>query len=265
LIFRRKINKRENSEKDTGEIHEKEMGFLDHLEELRWRIIKSLIGVVLASVIIGIFINWIMMNVLFMPAKNTIPPLNIINLRPYGQFTLYMEVIIVGGMILSIPNILFQFWKFLEPALKPNERKYISVIVTFSTVCFLGGILFAYFIMLPTALGFFANFGNNSIIQDNIAADEYLKFVISVLLAAGVVFELPMISFFLSKIGILKPQFMRKYRKHAIVIILLLAGILTPGPDITSQLLLGVPLFILYEISIIICKLSQKKENKLTE
>jgi len=264
LLFRKKIESERNDE-DVENNHEKEMGFLDHLEELRWRIIKALLGVVLAGILVGIFINWIMINVLFQPANNTIPPLNIINLKPYGQFTLYMEVIIIGGIILSIPNILYQFWRFIEPALKPNERKYITAIVIFSTVCFLGGIFFAYFVMLPTALGFFADFGSDTLIHDNIAADEYLKFVISVLLAAGIVFELPMVSFFLSKIGILKPEFMKKYRKHAVVIILLLAAILTPGPDISSQLLLGIPLFILYEISIIICRLSQKKEKEFLE
>jgi sec-independent protein translocase protein TatC len=107
-------------------------------------------------------------------------------------------------------------------------------------------------------LGFFASFGS-SIIENKIAADEYMSFILSLILASGLVFELPMLSFFLSKIGILKPSFMRKYRRHAIVIILLVAGIVTPGPDITSQLLLGIPLLVLYEISILICKYSQKK------
>lgn len=238
---------------------ESEMGFLDHLEEFRWRIIKSLIGVVVAAILVGIFINEVMNYVIFYPSTQTVPPMNIINLKPFGQFSLYMQVIIIGGIILSIPNILYQFWKFLEPALKPSERKYISAIVVFSSVCFLAGIAFAYFVMLPTALKFFATFGTD-LITNNIAADEYMSFVVSLCLAAGIVFELPMVSFFLSKLGILKPEFMRKYRKHAIIVILILAGILTPSPDITSQLLLGVPLFILYEISILICKYSQRKK-----
>lgn len=244
-------NKEESSE--TGE-----MSFLEHLEEFRWRIIKSAIGVILGAIIAGIFINWIMDNLLLLPATKTNPPLKLQNIKPFGQFTLYMEVIIVGGIILSIPNIIYQFWKFIEPALKPGESKYIKSIVIFSSFCFLAGITFAYFVLLPTALEFFANFGSESI-SNIIAIDEYFSFIISTMLAAGVVFELPMVSFFLSKIGILKPQFMKKYRKHALIIILLLAGILTPSPDITSQMLLAVPLFILYEISIIICKLSQKK------
>jgi sec-independent protein translocase protein TatC len=238
--------------------NENEMGFLEHLEELRWRLIKAVIGIVLGGVIAGIFIDFIMDDFLLSPAKQTTPPLELINLKPYGQLVLYMEVILVCGVILSIPNIFYQLWKFIEPGLLPSERKYISWIVVFSSMCFLGGIAFAYFVMLPTALKFFASFGTQAI-SNNIAVNEYFSFVISVMLAAGIVFELPMVSFFLSKLGILTPAFMRKYRKHAIVIILILAGVLTPSPDLTSQLLLGIPLLILYEISIIISKLSQPK------
>ncbi|MFA5011629.1 MAG: twin-arginine translocase subunit TatC [Ignavibacteria bacterium] len=235
-----------------------DMGFLDHLEELRWRLIKALIGIIVGAILTGIFIDWIMNIILFAPATKTTPPLSIINLRPYGQFLIYMEVIFIGGAVISVPNIIYQIWKFIEPALKPNERRYVTSVVMFTSVCFLGGVVFSYYLMLPAALGFFANFGS-TIIENKISADEYMSFVLSMVLAAGIVFELPMLSFFLSKIGILKPEFMRKYRKHAIVAILLLAAIVTPGPDITSQLMLGVPLLLLYEISILICKYSQKK------
>ncbi len=238
--------------------NETEMTFLEHLEELRWRIIKSAAGIIIGGIIAGIFINYIMDDILLLPATRTIPPLKLQNIKPFGQFSLYMEVIIFGGALLSFPNILFQFWKFIEPALKPTERKYISSIVFFSTFCFLSGVVFAYFVLLPTALSFFSTFGSSAI-ENIIAIDEYFSFIISTMLAAGLVFELPMVSFFLSKIGILKPEFMRKYRKHSIILILLIAGILTPSPDVTSQLLLAVPLFILYEISIVICKISQKK------
>lgn len=248
---------------EDNNIHEEDgqehgMSFLDHLEELRWRIVKAVIGVVVGGIIAAVFIDWIMNVVLLKPATMTNPPLELQNIKPFGQFSLYMEVIITCGVILSIPNILYQIWKFIEPALKPNEKKYVSSIVFFSSLCFITGIVFAYFVMLPTSLGFFAQFGS-AIIKNIIAVDEYYSFIISVMLTAGIVFELPMISFFLSKIGILKPAFMRKYRKHAIVLILLIAGIVTPSPDVTSQLLLGVPLFLLYEISILICKFSQKK------
>lgn len=235
-----------------------EMSFWEHLEELRWRLIKALLGIIAGGIIAAIFIDYIMNDFLLAPAKQTTPPLELINLKPYGQLVLYFEVILTCGVILSIPNIFYQIWKFIEPGLLPSERRYISSIVVFSSLCFIGGLSFAYFVMLPTALKFFAAFGTQAI-TNNIAVDEYFSFVISVMLAAGVVFELPMISFFLSKLGILTPKFMRKYRKHAIVIILILAGVLTPSPDVTSQLLLGIPLLILYEISIIISKLSQPK------
>ena len=235
-----------------------EMGFLDHLEELRWRIIKALLGIVIFAILCGVFSDWIMNNILLKPATKTNPPLPLINLKPYGQVVLYMQVAIICGIIISIPNIFYQAWKFIEPGLLPTERKYAAKVTFFTSICFLSGIAFAYFVMLPTALGFFAEFGTQTI-QNNIAVDEYFGFIISVMLAAGVVFELPMVSFFLARIGILTPAFMKRYRRHAIVLILLLAGILTPSPDVTSQLLLGVPLVLLYEISIFIAKVAYKK------
>lgn len=245
-------------ESNTLQPEEGEMTFLEHLEELRWRIIKSAIGVLAGGLFVGVFISYIVDNILLLPATKTVPPLKLQNIKPFGQFTLYMEIILIGGVILSIPNIFYQIWKFIEPGLKPGERKYIKSIVVFSSLCFIAGIVFAYFVILPTALEFLASFGS-AIINNNIAVDEYFSFIISTMLAAGVVFELPMISFFLSKLGILKPEFMRKYRKHAVVLILIVAALLTPSPDITSQLLLGIPLLVLYEISIFICKYSQKK------
>jgi sec-independent protein translocase protein TatC len=241
-------------------VDESEMGFLDHLEELRWRIIKSIIGIVIGSVICGFFIDWIMKDFLLRPAMRTNPPLVLINLKPYGQLVLYMEVIIVCGIIISIPNIFYQFWKFIEPGLLPSERSYVSWIVFFTTFCFLGGVAFAYFVILPTALKFFASFGTTEI-SNNIAINEYFSFIISVIITSGIVFELPMVSYFLSKLGILTPRFMKKYRRHAIVIILIIAGMITPGPDVTSQILLALPLFLLYEISILISKLAQKKKH----
>jgi sec-independent protein translocase protein TatC len=176
-------------------------------------------------------------------------PINLQNLKPFGQVFLYMQVAIIGGIILSIPNILYQLWAFIAPGLMPKERRHIKAIVVFSSVCFLAGIAFAYFVILPSALTFFAGFGTPEI-ENNIAINEYMNFIISVMLASGVVFELPMVSWFLSRLGILTPAFMRKYRRHAIVIIFILAALLTPGTDPVSQVLLAGPLVVLYEISI---------------
>ncbi len=235
---------------------EKEMTFLEHLEELRWRIIYSLIGIVVGTIVAWIFIDFLVDVVLLKPAKDSGAMLQ--NLRPFGQLFLYMQIAIMVGMIISIPNIFYQFWQFISPALRKKEKRYIFWIVAFSSICFLGGIAFAYFAMLPLTLKFATQFGSESI-KNEFAIDEYMSIIISVMLAAGFVFELPMISFFLSKLGILKPSFMRKYRRHSIVIIMILAAFLTPGADPVSQLVLAVPLVVLYEISILISKISQKK------
>ncbi|OQY75303.1 MAG: twin arginine-targeting protein translocase TatC [Ignavibacteriales bacterium UTCHB2] len=232
------------------------MTFLEHLEELRWRIIYSLIGVVAGAIIAWIFIDFLVDVVLLKPAKDANASLQ--NLRPFGQLFLYMQIAIMVGVIISIPNLFYQIWQFIAPALRKRERRYIFWIVIFSSICFLAGIAFAYFVMLPLTLKFAAQFGSESI-KNEFAIDEYMSIIISVMLAAGLVFELPMISFFLSKLGILKPSFMRKYRRHAIVFIMVAAAFLTPGTDPVSQVVLAVPLVLLYEISILISKLSQKK------
>ena len=235
---------------------EKEMTFLEHIEELRWRIIYSLIGVGIGALICWIFVDYLVDDVLLLPASRV--GLHLQNLKPFGQLMLYFEVAMVGGLILSLPNVFYQLWKFISPALRKNERRYISAIVAFSTLCFLLGIVFAYFIMLPYSLKFVSQFGSKNITND-FAIDEYMTIILSIMLGAGLVFELPMISFFLTKLGILTPQFMRKDRRHAIVIIFIAAAFLSPGTDPVSQIILAVPLIVLYEISIIISKYSRKK------
>jgi sec-independent protein translocase protein TatC len=251
------------SPKDQPEINtsleeeeEKEMTFLEHLEELRWRIIWALLGLVIGTIICFIFIDFLVDTVLLRPARNSGAHLQ--NLKPFGQLFLYFQVALIGGVILSLPNIFYQLWKFIAPALKKSERKYISAIVIFTSLCFLCGIVFAYFVMLPLTLKFAAQFGSSTI-TNQFAIDEYMNIIISVMLGAGLIFELPMVSFFLTKLGILKPQFMQKYRRHAIVIIMVAAAFLTPGTDPVSQIILAVPLLLLYEISILISKLSVRK------
>lgn len=252
----------------TAEASEKEMSFLGHLEELRWRIIKAALGVLVGAILCWVFIDWIMDVVMLGPVvrlnNNLAPgqqPIHLQNLKPFGQLFLYMQVAIIGGIILSVPNILYQVWSFIAPGLLPKERKYIKWIVFFSSFCFLSGIAFSYFVMLPAALTFFSGFGSPQI-ANNIAIGEYMSFIISVMLAAGVVFELPMVSWFLSQLGILTPAFMRHYRRHAIVVIFVLAAVLTPGTDPVSQVLLAIPLLTLYEISIGISALAWRGKRK---
>ena len=243
-----------NDEAQQGS--EVEMSFLDHIEELRWRIIYALIGIIIFTIVAWIFIDPLVEIVLLKPARDANASLQ--NLRPFGQLFLYMQVAIVAGIVASLPNIFYQLWQFISPALRKKERRYILWIVMFSTICFLAGIAFAYFVMLPLTMSFAAQFGSAEI-SNAFAIDEYMSIIISVMLAAGLIFELPMVSFFLSKLGILTPKFMRKYRRHAIVIIMVLSAFLTPGADPVSQLILAIPLVLLYEISILISKLSAKK------
>jgi len=238
---------------ESGEV---EMTFLDHLEELRWRIIYSLIGIVVGTIVSWIFIDFFIEQILLLPAKQA--GLKLQNLKPFGQLFIYFQVAIIIGLILSFPNVVYQLWKFIAPALKQKEKKYIKWIVIFTTFCFLSGVVFAYFVMLPLTLKFAAQFGSPTI-ENNFSIDEYFSIILSVILGAGLVFELPMLSFFLSSIGLLTPKLMRKYRRHSIVAIMIFSAILTPGTDPVSQLLLAIPLVILYEISILVSKIFQRK------
>lgn len=246
----------EEKKLEGNESAEIEMSFLDHLEELRWRILYSLIGIAVGTIVAWIFIDIIIDHILLRPAQHA--DISLQNLRPFGQLFLYFQVAFIVGVILSIPNIFYQLWLFISPALRANEKKYVNAVVGFSTLCFLGGIVFAYFVMLPFTLSFAGKFGSE-LIENNFAIDEYFSIIISVMLAAGIVFELPMMSFFLSRLGLITPAFMKKYRRHAIVGILIAAAILTPGTDPIAQVLLAVPLVLLYEISIFVSKIFQRK------
>ncbi|MCH9030533.1 MAG: twin-arginine translocase subunit TatC [Bacteroidetes bacterium] len=232
------------------------MSFLDHLEELRWRLIYAIIGIIIGTIITWIFIDQLVNFILLKPARDAGAELQ--NLKPFGQIFLFVQVAIVAGIVLSIPNTFYQLWKFISPALKNTEKKYAFSIVFFSTMCFLSGLLFAYYILLPLAMLFVTEFGAEQI-KNNFAINEYLNIIISLMLGSSFVFELPVLSFFLTKLGILTPRIMKKYRRYALITILFFAAFLTP-PDPVSQLILAVPLVLLYEISIFISKISMKKK-----
>jgi sec-independent protein translocase protein TatC len=240
---------------------EKEMSFLDHLEELRWRLIRALAGLIVGVVVCAIFSDWIVDTVLLRLMRQTTPPLKAINVVPYGQITFYMMVVLVGGLIISMPWILYQIWKFVQPGLFPKERRYISGIVAFTSICFLSGVAFAYFIFLPFMLQFFATFGTE-LIQNMIAINEYMSFVLTIILLSGLVFELPMISYFLARFGILTPAFMRHYRRHAIIVILIIAAVVTPTTDPLTMTVFALPMVVLYEISIFVAAAAKRKRDE---
>jgi sec-independent protein translocase protein TatC len=241
------------------EFDQREMSFLDHLEELRWHIVKAAVGLVLAMIACGFFAEFIVQQILLAPLLAV--GLKAQVLAPYGIVMLYIQAVLVSGLVLSMPNTLYWLWKFIAPGLMPNERRYISGIVGSTSFFFFAGCAFSYFILVPTALNFFANFGTANIAL-NIAVDRYITFLLALVLGCGLVFELPMLAYFLAKLGILSAEFMRKYRKHAYVAILLIAGIVTPTPDMVTQLLMASPMFVLYELSIFIVKVVYKKKEE---
>ena len=251
-----KKNREKTEPEISGEEVGSEMSFLDHLGELRKRIVWGLIGIIIGSIIAGIFVDKILEFVLLGPATRV--GLALQNLRPFGQPFLYFKVIIVAGIIIAFPFIIYQLWKFIAPGLYSKEKFWVGRITFFTSFCFLFGVAFAYFVMIPSMLGFAASFGTEKI-KNIIDVNEYLSFIITILLASGLVFELPMVSYVLARVGILTPKVMRKFRRHSIIIILIIAAVLTPTPDPISQLIFAAPLFVLYEISIWVAKIGEKK------
>jgi sec-independent protein translocase protein TatC len=237
----------------------KEMGFWDHVEEMRSRIIWTLIGVIIGCVLAGIFIKDIMEYVLIFPARNV--GMDLQNLKPFGQPFLYFKIILTVGIIISVPFILFQLWKFVSPGLYTKERRWARSITFFTSICFFSGVVFSYFVMIPSMLKFSVSFQTVGI-KNLIDVNEYFSFITMKLLASGILFEMQMVSYILAKIGILTPKIMRKYRRHSVIVIVILAAVLTPTPDPISQIIFAAPLFILYELSILIAYLGKKKAEK---
>ncbi|HPR89631.1 MAG TPA: twin-arginine translocase subunit TatC [bacterium] len=223
---------------------EKRMPFLDHLEELRWRIIWSLLAVVAAAVICYFFVDQIV-ALLVHPAPGDI---KLIFLSPTEAFMTYLKVAGYAGLVTAFPFVAWQFWRFVVPGLYAKERKAVGPIVFFTVICFAVGALFAYFLIIPFGLKFLLSYQSDFLVA-NITIGKYLTFVVTMLLVFGLVFELPVLAYFLSLIGLLTPQFLRSKRRYGILIIFIVAAILTP-PDAFTQLMLAIPLLILYEISI---------------
>jgi len=239
-----------------------EMGFFDHLEELRWRVIKSLIALIASAGVCSFFYKEISEGILLRPAR--IVALKLINTEPMGQISLVIQVVLLSGLILAIPFITWQFWGFVKPGLYARERRYVSIIALATIFCFMSGVAFAYFVMIPTSLGFVGDFELAGV-QNTINVGSYLSFVLGFILACGGVFEMPMLSYALSRFGIATPEFLRRYRRHAGVVILIVAAIITPTPDPVNQLLLALPLYGLYEISILVSAAAQRQRDEAME
>ena len=242
------------------QINEREMPFLDHLEELRWRLFKSLITVFVLMLICWGFSDQLL-EVLRYPGTQITPPLKMQVLKVQTVFMTKLEIALVAGVILGLPVIIYQLWQFMAPGLIKKEKKFLPIIILATIICFAIGGLFAYFIIIPFALQFFMDLAPADI-ENNIALDFYIGFLLRIIVVFGVVYELPIISIILTKMGLLTPKFMRKYRRYALVIAFILGAILTP-PDPSTQIMLAIPIILLYEISIFLSYLfSSKKEDE---
>lgn len=244
------------SDKENIDKEENDMGFMDHLGELRKRLIWSVLGLVVASGIAGVFYQDLVDNFLLFPAKNV--GMELQNLKPFGQVFLTFKIVIYTGVTISLPFILYQIWAFIKPGLYDHERKWARWITFFTFVCFIAGVVFSYYVMIPQMLSFSVDFGTKDI-KNVIDINEYWSFIMMLLLTAGLFFELPVVAYILSRAGLVTPSFLKKYRRHAIVVILIIAAIVTPTPDPINQSIVAFPIYILYEISILISAVAVKQ------
>lgn len=259
------------------------MNFLDHLEALRWHIVRSA-AVIMVIAVVAFMNKEIIFDGIIMAPKNTDfwtyrvmcalsqkynldmcldkVDFSVVNLNISGQFTTHMWIAFMTGFIIGFPYFIWEIWRFVRPALSEREIKYSKGIVFFTSLLFAMGIAFGYFIITPLSINFLGNYKVSAEIANSISMDSYINTVTVLSLSTGLVFELPMVVYFLSKLGVITPQFMKTYRKHAMVVNLIIAALITPSPDVTSQLLVAVPLFLLYEISIFVSAGVMKQKAK---
>jgi sec-independent protein translocase protein TatC len=237
-----------------------EMPFWDHLEELRWRLIKAIIAILIGAGFSYAYSDLIMYW-LINPTESLSIDLNLQVLKITSMFTVKLSVALFGGIILGLPVILYQFWRFISPAFEDKYGVAVIFTVLFSSAFFLLGMSFAYFVIIPFSLAFFTSLTAETIdVAYNFTLEGYLMYMLWLIFGCGLLFQLPVISIFFTKIGILTPAFLREYRKFAVVVFLILGAVLTP-PDPVSQILIVVPLIILYEFSILISKLFKPKDS----
>ncbi len=259
----------------------KEMSFLDHLEELRWMLVRSSIAIVIAGTIAFTFSDFIFDTIIFGPKKgdfvtyqffcdlanrfdldksfcNKELPFEIQNRTMDGQLSVMIWTSITAGFIIAFPFILWEIWKFIRPALYDKERKYAKLFIFTTSFLFFLGVAFGYFVLVPLSINFLANLQISAEVQNQIDINSYISLVKTTSLATGLVFELPVIIFFLAQLGLVTDTFLKEYRKYAYVLILIVAAIVTP-PDVISQIIVSVPMIILYEVSIFIAKVITKR------
>ncbi len=266
---------------------EKEMSFLEHLEELRWHLVRSFSAIFIVAIVVFINIETVFNKILLAHLKTdfftyrffcklfssigidtnfcTVEFKQTLQvLKPTEQLMTAIWSSLILGFVLAFPYILWEIWRFISPGLHENERKKSRGFIFSTSTLFFTGILFSYFVIIPMSVYFFFNFSISETIENNFKLDSYISLVTNTLIGVAIFFELPIIIYFLSKIGLITPQFLKKYRKHALVLVLILSAIITP-PDIASQVIVSIPIMFLYEISIHISSFVIKKQLKNVE
>jgi len=273
-------------EQELDETEGKEMTFLDHLEELRWHIIRSVASILVFTIIAWTYQKEIFGGIIMAPSKSEFwtnrmlcKLANLTGIEGLcfkqadfilqsrevsGQFMMALTQSIMVGLMFAFPYFFWEIWRFVKPGLKMKEAKAASGAVFWVSLLFFMGVAFGYYVVSPMAINFLASFKLDESIQNQFDITDYLSLLSTMTLACGVTFQLPMIAYVLSQVGVLTPAFMRDYRRHAIVVILILAAIITPSPDMISQLLVTLPLLGLYEVSILVsARVVKRREAEL--
>lgn len=260
------------------------MSFLDHLEDLRWHLIRATLAIVVAGTAAFLAKGFIFDTLLFGPTSANFftydilcrlstfvgleggfcfddMPFTIQSRTMGGQFSAHVWTSITAGFIIAFPYVIYEFWKFISPAMYANERNTARGFIFISSVLFFLGVLFGYYLVTPLSINFLGKYQVSDVVLNEFDIGSYISLVRSSVIACGIIFELPIIIYFLTKIGLVTPEFLRKYRKFALVIVLILSAIITP-PDILSQIIVAIPVLILYEVSIIIARIVTRKEEK---
>jgi sec-independent protein translocase protein TatC len=277
-----RLNRRKNKKDPNAE-----MSFIDHLEELRWVILYSVLAAIAGALVVGFNHKWFFDHVVMGPAKPNfvtyklmcdaghslgfgdglcIEPfkVDLLNTKVYGQFNMMFSFSLIAGFIVAFPLIFWMFWKFIKPALTDKELKGVRGVIFWVSLMFFMGIAFGYFFLSPYAINFFATFQLSSSIENKWAVDDYISMLTSFTLGCGLAFQLPLVLYFLAKIGIVTARFLKKYFRHAIVIIVIIAAIITP-PDGITQIIVATPLILLYWISIWLVARVNKRQLKAEE
>ena len=259
------------------------MSFLEHLEELRWHVIRSLIAIISAGFVCFLMKDFIFDTIIFGPKKMDFPtykflcqaatfigvetnfcgdefPFVVQNRTMAGQFSAHVMTSVISGFIISFPYVLYEFWKFISPGLYKKEKEGARGFIFISSTLFFIGVLFGYYVVTPLSINFLGNYTISSEVFNDFDLNSYIGLLRASVLASGLIFELPIIIHYLTKVGLVTPDFLRRNRKFALVIVLSLSAIITP-PDIASQIIVSIPILVLYEISIIISKIGYKKLN----